>query len=109
MDFQFPRQLFPTFYNNGPPTAALKQCCGKWGSYDRVLPLVAPPLLAPLSPPDILALVGEGKHRHISGKDTELAACQASNLTFCRVIESNHFRPAPSRGFNPFRKDSDFL
>lgn len=60
MDYQFPRQLFPTFYNNGPPTAVLKECCGKWGSYDRVLPLVAPLLTPPLSLRDVLGLVEEG-------------------------------------------------
>lgn len=40
MDYQFPQQLFPTFYNSGPPDSALKHCAGSWGSYDRVRPQV---------------------------------------------------------------------
>uniref|UniRef100_A0A4W6D6A4 Wu:fj64h06 n=1 Tax=Lates calcarifer TaxID=8187 RepID=A0A4W6D6A4_LATCA len=38
MDYQFPQQLFPSFYNCGPPNSVLKHCAGKWGSYDRVRP-----------------------------------------------------------------------
>ncbi|XP_070781220.1 TATA box-binding protein-associated factor RNA polymerase I subunit C [Enoplosus armatus] len=37
-DHQFPRQLFPSFYNCGPPDSVLKHCAGNWGSYDRVRP-----------------------------------------------------------------------
>ncbi|KAF3702343.1 TATA box-binding protein-associated factor RNA polymerase I subunit C [Channa argus] len=36
MDYQFPQQLFPSFYKCGPPESVLKHCAGKWGSYDRV-------------------------------------------------------------------------
>ncbi|TKS84114.1 TATA box-binding protein-associated factor, RNA polymerase I, subunit C [Collichthys lucidus] len=38
MDYQFPQQLFPSFYNSGPPDSVLKHCAGRWGSYDRVRP-----------------------------------------------------------------------
>ncbi|XP_044029251.1 TATA box-binding protein-associated factor, RNA polymerase I, subunit C isoform X2 [Siniperca chuatsi] len=38
MDYQFPQQLFPSFYNCGPPDSVLKHCAGNWGSYDRVRP-----------------------------------------------------------------------
>lgn len=64
MDYQFPRQLFPTFFNNGPPTEVLKQCCGKWGSYDGVLPQVASavtPLLPRREILEILGVVEAGK------------------------------------------------
>ncbi|CAJ1071104.1 TATA box-binding protein-associated factor RNA polymerase I subunit C isoform X1 [Xyrichtys novacula] len=36
MDYQFPQQLFPSFYNRGPPDLAQQHCAGKWGSYDGV-------------------------------------------------------------------------
>ncbi|XP_060916988.1 TATA box-binding protein-associated factor RNA polymerase I subunit C [Labrus mixtus] len=36
MDYQFPQQLFPSFYNCGPPDSALKHRAGSWGCYDRV-------------------------------------------------------------------------
>ncbi|XP_028274274.1 TATA box-binding protein-associated factor RNA polymerase I subunit C [Parambassis ranga] len=38
MDYQFPQQLFPSFYNCGPPNSVLKHCAGNWGSYDGVRP-----------------------------------------------------------------------
>ncbi|KAM9338364.1 TATA box-binding protein-associated factor RNA polymerase I subunit C [Symphorus nematophorus] len=38
MDYQFPQQLFPSFYNCGPPDSVLKHCAGRWGCYDRVRP-----------------------------------------------------------------------
>ncbi|XP_054468017.1 TATA box-binding protein-associated factor, RNA polymerase I, subunit C [Anoplopoma fimbria] len=39
MDYQFPQQLFPSFYNCGPPDAVLRHCgAGDWGCYDRVVP-----------------------------------------------------------------------
>ncbi|KAK5851652.1 hypothetical protein PBY51_023191 [Eleginops maclovinus] len=38
MDYQFPKQLFPSFYNCGPPDLVLKHCAGNWGCYDRVRP-----------------------------------------------------------------------
>ncbi|KAI3362560.1 hypothetical protein L3Q82_012266 [Scortum barcoo] len=38
MDYQFPQQLFPSFYNCGPPDSVLKHSAGNWGSYDRVRP-----------------------------------------------------------------------
>ncbi|KAL6097324.1 taf1c [Pungitius sinensis] len=38
MDYQFPQQLFPSHYTEGPPDLVLKHCAGNWGSYDRVLP-----------------------------------------------------------------------
>ncbi|XP_061657428.1 uncharacterized protein taf1c isoform X2 [Syngnathoides biaculeatus] len=38
MDYHFPRKLFPSFYNCGPPELKLKHCAGNWGSYDRVKP-----------------------------------------------------------------------
>ncbi|TNN53577.1 TATA box-binding protein-associated factor, RNA polymerase I, subunit C [Liparis tanakae] len=38
MDYQFPQQLFPSFYNGGPPDFVLKHCAGNWGCYDRVIP-----------------------------------------------------------------------
>ncbi|GAA6223583.1 TATA box-binding protein-associated factor RNA polymerase I subunit C [Lates japonicus] len=38
MDYQFPQQLFPSFYNCGPPDSVLKHCAGRWGGYDRVRP-----------------------------------------------------------------------
>lgn len=56
MDYQFPRQLFPTFFNTGPPNEWLKQCCGKWGSYDRVLPQVASAVSPLTSPWEILEI-----------------------------------------------------
>nr|XP_061836725.1 TATA box-binding protein-associated factor, RNA polymerase I, subunit C-like [Nerophis lumbriciformis] len=36
MDYQFPQQLFSSYYNCGPPDLTLKHCAGNWGSYDRV-------------------------------------------------------------------------
>ncbi|XP_076020057.1 TATA box-binding protein-associated factor RNA polymerase I subunit C [Genypterus blacodes] len=36
MDFQFPRQLFPSFYNSGPPDLVPNLCAGNWGTYDRI-------------------------------------------------------------------------
>lgn len=42
MDYQFPSQLFPGFYNRGPPDSVLQHCAGSWGSYGRVLPVVSP-------------------------------------------------------------------
>ncbi|KAI9519260.1 hypothetical protein NQZ68_030792 [Dissostichus eleginoides] len=38
MDYQFPEQLYPSFYNCGPPDLVLKHCAGNWGCYDRVRP-----------------------------------------------------------------------
>lgn len=38
MDYQFPQQLFPSFYNCGPPDSVLKHSAGSWGCYDRVRP-----------------------------------------------------------------------
>ncbi|KAM9841509.1 uncharacterized protein taf1c [Aulostomus maculatus] len=38
MDYQFPRQLFPSFYNRGPPGPVLNNCAANWGSYDGVIP-----------------------------------------------------------------------
>ncbi|XP_041825591.1 TATA box-binding protein-associated factor RNA polymerase I subunit C isoform X2 [Melanotaenia boesemani] len=38
MDYHFPLQLFPSFYNCGPPDSVLKNGTGSWGSYDGVLP-----------------------------------------------------------------------
>ncbi|XP_068562080.1 TATA box-binding protein-associated factor RNA polymerase I subunit C [Cebidichthys violaceus] len=38
MDYQFPQQLFPSFYNCGPPDLVLKHGAGNWGCYDGVLP-----------------------------------------------------------------------
>ncbi|KAF3848735.1 hypothetical protein F7725_015232 [Dissostichus mawsoni] len=38
MDYQFPEQLYPSFYNCGPPDLVLKHCAGNWDSYDRVRP-----------------------------------------------------------------------
>ncbi|KAA8584623.1 hypothetical protein FQN60_008408 [Etheostoma spectabile] len=38
MDYQFPQQLFPSFYNCAPPDSVLKHCAGNWGCYDRVRP-----------------------------------------------------------------------
>ena len=40
MDYQFPQQLFPSFYNRGPPDTVLKHCAGNWGCYDLVRPQV---------------------------------------------------------------------
>ncbi|KAM4719852.1 TATA box-binding protein-associated factor, RNA polymerase I, subunit C isoform 1-T1 [Anableps anableps] len=37
MDYQFPQQLFPSFYNCGPPNLVLKHSAGGWGTYDGVL------------------------------------------------------------------------
>ncbi|XP_034457395.1 TATA box-binding protein-associated factor RNA polymerase I subunit C isoform X1 [Hippoglossus hippoglossus] len=36
MDQQFPQQLFPSFYNSGPPDSLPEHCAGNWGCYDRV-------------------------------------------------------------------------
>ncbi|XP_069580109.1 TATA box-binding protein-associated factor, RNA polymerase I, subunit C [Brachyistius frenatus] len=38
MDYQFPRQLFPSFYNCGPPNSVLRHCAGDWGCYSGVRP-----------------------------------------------------------------------
>ncbi|XP_035523583.1 TATA box-binding protein-associated factor RNA polymerase I subunit C isoform X1 [Morone saxatilis] len=38
MDYQFPQQLFPSFYKCGPPDSVLKHSAGNWGCYDRVRP-----------------------------------------------------------------------
>ncbi|XP_037548441.1 TATA box-binding protein-associated factor, RNA polymerase I, subunit C [Nematolebias whitei] len=40
MDYQFPQRLFPSFYNNGPPSFSVSSSgeAGGWGSYDGVLP-----------------------------------------------------------------------
>ncbi|KAM6975900.1 uncharacterized protein taf1c [Tautogolabrus adspersus] len=38
MDYQFPQQLFPSFYNGGPPDSVLKLRAESWGCYDRVRP-----------------------------------------------------------------------
>ncbi|XP_040915318.1 TATA box-binding protein-associated factor RNA polymerase I subunit C [Toxotes jaculatrix] len=38
MDYKFPQQLFPSFYNDGPPDSVLKHCAGNWGGYDHVRP-----------------------------------------------------------------------
>lgn len=42
MDYQFPQQLFPSFYNNGPPSFSVSSSgeAGGWGCYDGVLPQV---------------------------------------------------------------------
>lgn len=37
MDYQFPQQLFPSYYNCGPPNRVWKHGAGGWGSYDGVL------------------------------------------------------------------------
>ncbi|KAM4532172.1 TATA box-binding protein-associated factor, RNA polymerase I, subunit C [Fundulus diaphanus] len=37
MDCQFPQQLFPSFYNCGPPNLVLKHGAGGWGCYDGVI------------------------------------------------------------------------
>ena len=42
MDQQFPPQLFPSFYNSGPPDSVLEHCAGNWGCYDRVRAEVSP-------------------------------------------------------------------
>ncbi|KAF6725827.1 TATA box-binding protein-associated factor, RNA polymerase I, subunit C [Oryzias melastigma] len=38
MDHQFPAQLFPSFYNHGPPDLRQKHGAGGWGSYELVIP-----------------------------------------------------------------------
>ncbi|RVE65440.1 hypothetical protein OJAV_G00116630 [Oryzias javanicus] len=38
MDYQFPAQLFPSFYNHGPPDLRQKHGAGGWGSYELVIP-----------------------------------------------------------------------
>lgn len=38
MDYKFPQQLYPTFYNSGPPDSVLKHSAGRWGGYEQVLP-----------------------------------------------------------------------
>ncbi|KAM8743873.1 uncharacterized protein taf1c isoform 1-T1 [Acanthopagrus schlegelii] len=38
MDYQFPPQLFPSFFNCGPPQSVPKHSIGDWGCYDRVRP-----------------------------------------------------------------------
>ncbi|XP_077478866.1 TATA box-binding protein-associated factor RNA polymerase I subunit C [Stigmatopora argus] len=37
MDCHFPQQLFPSFYNTGPPNLTLKYCPRIWGSYDGIM------------------------------------------------------------------------
>ncbi|XP_074546387.1 TATA box-binding protein-associated factor RNA polymerase I subunit C [Halichoeres trimaculatus] len=37
MDYQFPNQLFPSFYYCGPPDSLQQHCVGNWGCYDRVM------------------------------------------------------------------------
>uniref|UniRef100_A0A1A7X8M9 TATA box binding protein (TBP)-associated factor, RNA polymerase I, C, 110kDa n=2 Tax=Iconisemion striatum TaxID=60296 RepID=A0A1A7X8M9_9TELE len=46
MDYQFPLQLFPSFYTCGPPDLSHRYCAeaGGWGSYHGVLPLGHGPL-----------------------------------------------------------------
>ncbi|TWW66896.1 RNA polymerase I subunit C [Takifugu flavidus] len=39
MDYQFPSQLFPGFYNRGPPDSVSQHRAGSWGGYDRVTPV----------------------------------------------------------------------
>lgn len=41
MDYQFPSQLFPGFYNRGPPNSIFQHRAGGWGGYDRVTPVVS--------------------------------------------------------------------
>ncbi|KAG7473096.1 hypothetical protein JOB18_013787 [Solea senegalensis] len=36
MDSKFPDQLFPSFYERGPPDTAPNHCAGNWGSYDKL-------------------------------------------------------------------------
>ncbi|XP_058472746.1 TATA box-binding protein-associated factor, RNA polymerase I, subunit C [Solea solea] len=36
MDYKFPDQLFPSFYERGPPDKVLNHCAGNWGSYDKL-------------------------------------------------------------------------
>ncbi|KAM9820223.1 TATA box-binding protein-associated factor RNA polymerase I subunit C-like [Neosynchiropus ocellatus] len=39
MDYHFPEQLFPAFYNSGPPDPTVRPTGGgTWGSYDRLVP-----------------------------------------------------------------------
>ncbi|CAG5867116.1 unnamed protein product [Menidia menidia] len=38
MDYHFPRQLFPSFFNHGPPDYVLNHRAGGWGCYDGVIP-----------------------------------------------------------------------
>ncbi|XP_072228706.1 TATA box-binding protein-associated factor RNA polymerase I subunit C [Leuresthes tenuis] len=42
MDYQFPHQLFPSFYDHGPPDLVLKHSAGSWGCYDSVTPQGGP-------------------------------------------------------------------
>uniref|UniRef100_A0A1A8LNY3 TATA box binding protein (TBP)-associated factor, RNA polymerase I, C, 110kDa n=2 Tax=Nothobranchius pienaari TaxID=704102 RepID=A0A1A8LNY3_9TELE len=46
MDYQFPQQLFPSFYSCGPPDLSHRYCAeaGGWGSYHGVLPQGRGPL-----------------------------------------------------------------
>ncbi|XP_026153842.1 TATA box-binding protein-associated factor RNA polymerase I subunit C isoform X2 [Mastacembelus armatus] len=44
MDHQFPQQLFPSFYNCGPPDSVLKHCAANWGCYSRLRPEGSGPL-----------------------------------------------------------------
>ena len=50
MDYQFPPQLFPSFFNCGPPQSVLKHSIGDWGCYDRVRPQVGELALLTLLP-----------------------------------------------------------
>ncbi|XP_053709484.1 TATA box-binding protein-associated factor RNA polymerase I subunit C isoform X2 [Synchiropus splendidus] len=39
MDYHFPKQLFPSFYNSGRPDPTIRPTGGgTWGSYDRLIP-----------------------------------------------------------------------
>ncbi|CAK6978006.1 TATA box-binding protein-associated factor RNA polymerase I subunit C [Scomber scombrus] len=38
MDYQFPQELFPSFFKCGPPDLVLKHSGGNWGCYDQVKP-----------------------------------------------------------------------
>lgn len=38
MDYKFPRQLFPSFFNSGPPAAVHTHSVGGWGAYGGVTP-----------------------------------------------------------------------
>ncbi|XP_014914105.1 TATA box-binding protein-associated factor, RNA polymerase I, subunit C [Poecilia latipinna] len=37
MDYQFPQQLFPSFYSSEPPNRVQRHSAGGWGCYDGVL------------------------------------------------------------------------
>uniref|UniRef100_UPI003AB07F6B uncharacterized protein taf1c n=1 Tax=Centroberyx gerrardi TaxID=166262 RepID=UPI003AB07F6B len=38
MDFKFPQQLYPAFFNSGPPASVFKDSAGSWGGYEAVRP-----------------------------------------------------------------------